>query len=298
MLHGCIRYRLRILIPVCFLLILACRHRDTMFDLVDSSHSHIDFNNRITESDSINPFDMEFLYNGGGVAIGDFNNDGRPDIYFTASQVSNRLYLNEGGLVFNDITTAARVSGEGRWCNAASVVDINNDGWKDIYVCTSINRDPAQRANLLYINQGLQANGLPLFKEMAKEYNLADTGYSVHAPFFDYDNDGDLDMYLLNTKLAERNGTRFDEASTRITEHSVINCIAMMALASGEACLCLPMYLPKPGSAMRGSGSGWQSPISTRMAGKIFMLQTIFSAAISSTSTRKTEPFPIRLLFA
>ncbi len=161
---------------------------------------------------------MEFLYNGGGVAVGDFNRDGLPDLYFTASQVSNKMYLNEGDFVFKDVTEEAHVTGEKRWCNAASVVDINNDGWPDIYVCASIKKNPAERTNLLYINQGLDKNGVPFFKEMAKEYNLADTGFSVNAAFFDYDNDGDLDMYLVRTKLAERNSTRFDGGNSENNE--------------------------------------------------------------------------------
>ncbi|MGZ8553373.1 MAG: VCBS repeat-containing protein [Chitinophagaceae bacterium] len=192
-----------------------------MFEEIDSSRTGITFNNIVIENDSINPIDMEFLYNGGGVAIGDFNNDSLPDIYFTASQSSNKLYLNKGGFSFRDITEEAKVTGEGRWCNAASVVDINNDGWLDIYVCATIKRDPAQRANLFYINQGNQKNGIPVFREMAKECNLADTGLSVHAPFFDYDNDGDLDMYLVNTKLAERNSTRFDGGTN--SNNSLLN---------------------------------------------------------------------------
>ncbi|MCY7422713.1 MAG: VCBS repeat-containing protein [Chitinophagaceae bacterium] len=173
-------------------------------------HTNIHFNNQITESDSINPLDMEFLYNGGGVAVGDFNKDGLPDLYFTASQVSNKMYLNKGKLAFEEITEKAGVTGEGRWSNAASVVDINNDGWPDIYVCATINKDPSKRANLLYINQGPDKSGVPQFKEMAAAYNLADTGFSVHAAFFDYDRDGDLDMYLVTTTLAQRNSTRFD----------------------------------------------------------------------------------------
>lgn len=188
-----------------------------MFKEKQSSETGITFNNKVTENDSINPMDMEFLYNGGGVAIGDFNNDSLPDVYFTASQVSNKLYLNEGGFSFRDVTVQAKVTGEGRWSNAASVVDINNDGWQDIYVCVTIKKDPAERANLFYINQGNQQDGIPVFKEMAKEYGLADTGFSVHAPFFDYDNDGDLDMYLVNTKLAERNSTRFDGGTNEST---------------------------------------------------------------------------------
>lgn len=197
-------------VVVSVLLFTSCDKSDTLLNKISSSKTNIHFNNKITESDSINPIDMEFLYNGGGVAVGDFNKDGLPDLYFTASQVSNRMYLNKGEFVFEDITEIAAVTGEGRWSNAASVVDINNDGWPDIYVCETIKQDPNQRANLLYVNQGLNKEGEPHFKEMAKEYNLADTGLSVHAGFFDYDRDGDLDMYLVTTTLARRNSTRFD----------------------------------------------------------------------------------------
>ncbi|MEP6947891.1 MAG: VCBS repeat-containing protein [Ginsengibacter sp.] len=157
---------------------------------------------------------MEFLYNGGGVAVGDFNNDGLPDLYFTASTTSNKLYLNKGNLAFEDITEKAGVTGEGRWSNAASVVDINNDGLADIYICATIKKNPEQRRNLLYINQGLNKDGIPTFKEMAKEYHLDDTSLSVHAAFFDYDNDGDLDMYLVTTKLAQRDATQFMNNNT------------------------------------------------------------------------------------
>lgn len=150
---------------------------------IPSSRSGIDFNNQIAENDSINPLDLEFLYNGGGVGIGDFNKDGLPDLYFTGSLVPNRLYLNKGNLTFEDVTTTAKVTGEGRWCSAASIVDINNDGLQDIYVTTTIRKDAESRKNLLYINGGADKNGVPVFKEMAGEYGLADTSYSVHAGF-------------------------------------------------------------------------------------------------------------------
>jgi len=194
---------------------VSCNQSNTLFRQVSSSESGITFNNIVVENDSINPLDMEFLYNGGGVAVGDFNRDGLPDLYFTASQTPNKLYLNQGNLKFKDVTDEAKVTGDNRWCNAASVVDINNDGWPDIYVCASIKKDPALRTNLFYINQGNDKNGVPVFKDMAKEYNLADTGFSVHAAFFDYDNDGDLDMYLVHTKLAQRNSARFDGSGTQ-----------------------------------------------------------------------------------
>ena len=134
---------------------LSCRQSSTVFEMVSFSESGINFNNVVIENDSINPLDMEYLYNGGGVAIGDFNNDNRPDIYFTASQVENRLYLNKGDFSFEDVTKGAKVTGEGRWCNGAAVVDINNDGLEDIYVCATIKSNAPERANLLYINQGI-----------------------------------------------------------------------------------------------------------------------------------------------
>lgn len=176
-----------------------------MFEKIPATHSGIHFNNIVVENDSVNPIDLEYLYNGGGVAVGDFNNDGLADLYFTASTTSNKLYLNKGNFRFSDITEAAGVTGEGIWSNAASVVDINNDGWRDIYVCATIRKDPLKRKNLLYINQGLNGNDIPVFREMAESYGLADTALSVHAAFFDFDNDGDLDVYIANTRLSGRN---------------------------------------------------------------------------------------------
>lgn len=167
-----------------------------MFNQVSSSHSGIHFNNKIVENDSINPIDLTNIYNGGGVGIGDFNNDGLQDVYFTASRVSNKLYLNKGKFKFDDVTDQAGVTGDGKWCRGVSVVDINNDGWMDMYVCASMSRDPQNRKNLLYVNQGVDNKGIPHFKEAAAEYGLNDTTQSTMAAFFDYDNDGDLDMYL------------------------------------------------------------------------------------------------------
>lgn len=177
-------------------LVLASCGKKTLFEYVDPDRSGIHFNNQIIENDSVNPMDNINVYNGGGVGVGDFNGDGLPDLYFTGNTVSNKLYLNKGNFNFQDITDEAGVGGKGEWCRGVSVVDINNDGRPDIYVCANVHTDAAHRMNLLYVNQGNDAQGIPHFKEMAAEYGLADTLYSTMAQFFDYDKDGDLDMYL------------------------------------------------------------------------------------------------------
>ncbi|MEP7231641.1 MAG: FG-GAP-like repeat-containing protein [Ginsengibacter sp.] len=195
----CLRVVLAFIIISLF--IFSCKQNDELFHLVSSDHSGIHFNNKIVETDSINPIDVTNIYNGGGVGIGDFNNDGLQDIYFTGSLVSNKLYLNKGKMNFEDITNIAGVSGEGKWCRGISVVDINNDGWMDMYVCVSMDKDPERRRNILYINHGLNKSGVPVFKDEAAAYGLDDSTHSTMASFFDYDNDGDLDMYLVVNQI-------------------------------------------------------------------------------------------------
>lgn len=175
-----------------------------MFEQIPSSESGVTFNNQITETDSINPINLLNVYNGGGVGIGDFNGDGLQDIYLVGNQVANRLYINKGNFRFVDVTKEAGVGGEGGWGRGVAIVDINNDGLPDIYVCNTLLNDPQKRRNLLYINQGLDKNGIPHFKEMAKEYGLDIDTYSTMASFFDYDNDGDLDMYLTVNQLGQK----------------------------------------------------------------------------------------------
>ena len=180
---------------------VSCSSHSSRFVAVSSEHSGIHFNNNIKETDSINVLDFENVYNGGGVGVGDFNKDGLPDLYFTGNLVSNKLYLNKGDFKFDDITEKAGVTGEGRWSRGVAVVDINNDGWMDIYVSTTLLHDVNKRKNLLYINQGNDKKGVPHFKEMAAEYGLADTSHCTQATFFDYDNDGDLDVYIVNNEI-------------------------------------------------------------------------------------------------
>jgi hypothetical protein len=192
-----------------------------LFEQISSSHSGIHFNNQITENDSINPLDIVNIYNGGGVGIGDFNNDGLPDIYFTGNMVSNRLYLNKGDFKFQDITDAAGVNGMGRWGRGVSVIDINNDGLTDIYVCNTIYNDSLRRRNLLYINRGPDKEGIPHFIESASEYGLDIHVQSTMASFFDYDNDGDMDMYLtVNEASAGYNPNKFGGAANKTSERS------------------------------------------------------------------------------
>ncbi|RYE37316.1 MAG: RNA-binding protein [Sphingobacteriaceae bacterium] len=189
--------------------------KNTLFKEISSSHSGIHFNNLITENDSINPLDLVNIYNGGGVGIGDFNNDGLQDIYFTGNMVSNKLYLNKGDFKFEDVTDEAGVGGFGRWGRGASIIDINNDGLMDIYVCNTIYEDPKKRRNILYINQGKDKNGIPHFKDMAADYGLEISIQSTMANFFDYDNDGDLDLYLtVNEASAGESEIRFGPVNT------------------------------------------------------------------------------------
>jgi hypothetical protein len=166
---------------------------DPVFRKVESDKSGIRFANLVEENYYRNYFDtFAYVYNGGGVATADFNNDGLLDIYFTGNEVPNKLYLNEGGMKFKDITESAGVDGGPGWDNGVTIVDINNDGLKDIYICKGGFRDSdEERRNLLYINQGDLT-----FKEEAKKYGLDDDGWSQQAVFFDMDNDNDLDMYL------------------------------------------------------------------------------------------------------
>lgn len=179
-------------------LLFSCTSKkEQLFRLLPPGQSGIHFSNIISENDSINILDYEYVYNGNGVGIGDFNKDGLPDIYFAGNMVSNRLYLNLGSMRFEDITKQAGVNGQDKWCTGVAVADVNADGWPDIYVCASGSTDPQQRKNMLYINKGIDKDGFPVFKEEAESYGLADTSYATQAAFFDYDNDGDLDMYLL-----------------------------------------------------------------------------------------------------
>lgn len=201
-----LRYLFFCCLPALF---FSCKQH-TLFEKVSSSYSGVHFSNTIVENDSINPLDKLNIYNGGGVGIGDFNNDGLQDIYFVGNAVSNKLYLNKGDMKFEDVTKEAGVAGSNGWGRGVAVVDINNDGLMDIYVCYTLLNDSLKRRNLLYVNQGIDKNGVPHFKEMGKEYGLDINVHSTMASFFDYDNDGDLDMYLtVNEAQSNENTSSF-----------------------------------------------------------------------------------------
>jgi enediyne biosynthesis protein E4 len=194
-----------------FILILACscnsRQKDNasgpLFTLLDKSRTNIDFINKVEYTEEFNTYTYRNFYNGAGVGLGDFNNDGLPDIYFCSNQSGNRLYINKGNFEFEDVTERAGVSCSGSWSTGVSIADVNGDGWADIYVCKSGIPDVPHRSNELFIN-----NHDLTFTEKAAEYGLANVGLSNHAAFFDYDRDGDLDCYLLNNSF--QSVTEFD----------------------------------------------------------------------------------------
>ena len=182
---------------ICIFLLSACNSNETkLFTLINEGSSGINFRNMLVESDDLNVMNYSYFYNGAGVSIGDINKDGLQDILFTGNMVKNRLFLNKGNFKFEDITEKSGIAKMQGWCTGATMADINEDGNLDIYICRSADINPARRKNLLFVN-----NGDLTFSEKADEYGLADEGYSTQASFFDYDKDGDLDMFLINHSL-------------------------------------------------------------------------------------------------
>jgi hypothetical protein len=181
-----------------FLLLLSCRKEEKatesrLFQHVPPSVTGIEFINRLEESDDFNIIEYLYFYNGAGVAIGDVNNDGLSDIYFTGNQQPGKLYLNKGDFRFEDVTDRAGVSGTGNWKTGVTMADVNGDGFLDIFVCGVGNYKDFRGRNQLFVN-----NGDLTFTDRTDEFGLSFQGFSTQAAFFDYDNDGDLDMYLLN----------------------------------------------------------------------------------------------------
>src|SRR5687768_11306985 len=169
-----------------------------LFTMLPSSYTGVRFANRLTDTQEMNIFAYRNYYNGGGVALGDLNGDDLPEMTRTPSVGGSWVYLNEGEYRFGDVTKTAGVEGKRSWATGAAFADVNGDGRLDIYICYAGNVAGRRRANELYINKGLNANREPQFVEEGAAYGVADEGFSAHASFFDYDRDGDLDLYVLN----------------------------------------------------------------------------------------------------
>ena len=210
---------LRHTVAVALLLLLAAcgpSEPEGLFTRLEAEATGIDFVNRTGESDSFNILTNEYIYNGGGVGIGDFDADGQPDLFFTGCNVPNRMFLNQGDWKFADVSEKAGIGGGDRWNNGVTVVDVNGDGLDDVYVCASTREDAASRANQLFINQGTDADGVPVFQDMAPAMGIADTSHNTQAAWLDYDLDGDLDLFLLVNKMVDNK--RPNDFSRKITD--------------------------------------------------------------------------------
>ena len=190
------------------------------FRLLSSKETGVTFSNTITETDSFNVMTYEYIYNGAGLGIGDLNNDGLQDIFFAGNQVSPRVYLNMGNFKFRDITANFEGLTNDQWYSGVTIVDINSDGLPDVYLTSTADKNPQKCKNKLWLNTGVTDDRGPLFKEMAENYGIAYDGQSVHSAFFDYDRDGDLDLYILNNTVNSRMNTAYRE---KITDGSAIN---------------------------------------------------------------------------
>ncbi|HEY8938246.1 MAG TPA: VCBS repeat-containing protein [Cyclobacteriaceae bacterium] len=190
-----------------FWLFISCNNVDsTLFSKLESDETGITFRNLLIEdNDQFNVLQYPYFYNGGGVAIGDINNDGLEDIFFTGNMVKNRLFVNKGNLQFEDVTIKSKTAEKEGWCTGVTMIDINEDGWLDIYICRSGLSNMEYRRNLLFIN-----NHNLTFTESAANYGLDDSGYSTQASFFDYDKDGDLDMFLINQSSPEYSRSKIE----------------------------------------------------------------------------------------
>jgi len=208
------------LLPLIISLIFISCKKQTRFRLLDSQKTGIEFGNFLTESDSFNVITYEYIYNGAGVGAGDLNNDGLPDLVFSGNQVSPRVYLNEGNFKFREITSNFEGLTNNQWYGSVTLADINSDKWLDVYFTSTTNPDSALCKNRLWVCQGTNNNGDPWYIEMAEDYGIDEEGQSTDATFFDYDNDGDLDLYVLNNTINQRMNT---EIAERIITGKAIN---------------------------------------------------------------------------
>jgi len=174
---------------------------NTQFIALPAAQTGIKFNNVIQDHDTLSVLNYEYIYNGGGVAIGDLNGDDLQDLVFTANMVDNAIYLNQGNLKFKDISKESGILGEKRWSTGVTLVDVNADGKLDIYITASGHDKVENKTNQLFINQGVNSEGIPTFLEKSAAYGIADQTNSTHSVFFDYDNDGDLDLFVIVNKM-------------------------------------------------------------------------------------------------
>jgi hypothetical protein len=215
-----------VLIACCAALFICCEGRkqknvNALFETLDNKTTGIDFTNKLTPTAQFNMFKYMYFYNGAGVGVGDFNNDGLIDIFFSSNQGENKLYLNEGGMKFKDVTKEAKIPQDGGWSTGVSIVDINNDGLLDMYVCRVGNYESLKNKNQFLICKGIDANGVPYYEDEATKMGLDFSGFSTQAAFVDYDLDGDLDFFLMNHSL-RFNGT-FNERSSYLNTFDTLS---------------------------------------------------------------------------
>lgn len=245
-------------------ILMGCQSDDTLFSRLNASQTGINFRNDIQENDTLNVFNFEYIYNGGGVGVGDVNNDGKPDVFLAGNMVSSKLYLNEsqeGKIRFKDITKIARTE-TNYWCTGVAMIDINQDGWLDIYISTAFPQKNKPAPNLLFLNEGNNKEGIPTFREVAAEAGLADSAYATQAAFFDYDHDGDLDVYLCNNSHEDFNrneimGQRTD--GTGNSQDKLLRNEGVLPKSSGVASPSFPHFMDvskEAGIQIEGWGLG------------------------------------------
>ena len=196
-------------LPFVMMLLAACttssKQETPLFEMLNAEKTGIQFENKLRPNEAFNMFHYMYYYNGAGVGTGDFNKDGKIDIFFASNEGANQLYLNKGNLKFENVTQQAQIPQDAAWNTGVSIIDINNDGLLDIYICRLGNFEKFKDKNQLLVCQGVQ-NGIPTYKEEAAKYGLDFSGFSTQSSFFDYDLDGDLDLFLLNHSV-HQNGT-------------------------------------------------------------------------------------------
>lgn len=192
-------------LPIALTVLIGCesgqKKSPTLFEVQDHNRTGLHFSNKLVARPDFNMLKYMYFYNGAGVGAGDFNNDGKIDLFFASNQSQNKLYLNEGGLTFKDVTMSAKIPDDGGWSTGISIADVNDDGLLDIYVCRVGQYETLHSKNQLLICKGIDENGIPFYADEAAVYGIDFSGFSTQAAFFDYDMDGDLDMFLLNHSL-------------------------------------------------------------------------------------------------